>query len=227
MWVVILMGLVLGAKHATDADHVVAVSTLVSRERSLRAAVPLGVFWGLGHTLTLLAFGGAIVLAGITISPRVGLSLELAVGVMLVALGVAAVVNWRRSSPPHEEHVEPRSTEQNTSEPRMWLRLARSAFVGVVHGLAGSAAAALLVLGAIRDPRWAMVYLGVFGLGTIVGMAAVTIAMAVPLRFGLRRARFMNLSAALLSVGFGLFLIVDIGFVEGLFVSASPTWTPE
>src|SRR5262245_40734713 len=88
---VLALGFFLGMRHATDADHVVAVSTIVSRQRTLRAAAPIGMLWGVGHTLTILLVGGAILLFGIVIPPRLGLGMELSVALMLVLLGALNV----------------------------------------------------------------------------------------------------------------------------------------
>lgn len=118
----VLLGFVLGMRHATDPDHVVAVSTIVSRERSLRAAAPVGALWGLGHTITILAVGGAIILFGIAIPPHVGLGMEFAVAIMLVVLG-----GWNVATAHGHAHDE---------KPRRGRTL-RPLFVGVVHGLAG------------------------------------------------------------------------------------------
>ena len=95
---ILALGLFLGMRHATDADHVVAVSTIVSRERTLRAAAPLGIAWGVGHTVTILVVGGAIILFGIVIPPRVGLGMELSVALMLVLLGTMNVKNFAQEA---------------------------------------------------------------------------------------------------------------------------------
>jgi len=218
---ILALGFALGMRHATDADHVVAVSTIVSRQRSLRAALPVGVLWGLGHTITILLVGGAIVLFGVVIPPRVGLGMELCVGVMLVALGVLnvrSVIRDVREEQPHEHAALTRS-------PRSLKPLA----IGVVHGLAGSAAVALLVLGAIRDAWWGLGYLLVFGVGTIGGMAVITIAMAVPVAASARRFERFHRALALVtgvgSLAFGALIVYEIGVVHGLFTS-HPQWTP-
>ncbi|MEA3248062.1 MAG: high-affinity nickel-transport family protein [Gemmatimonadota bacterium] len=204
-----LTALLLGMRHATDADHVVAVSTIVSRERSVVRAATIGAVWGLGHTLTIFVAGGAILAFKWTISARVGLSLEFTVALMLVTLGVlnlaphrhAAVATWRL----------------------------RPFLVGVVHGLAGSAALALLVLPLIDDVRIAVTYLAVFGAGTVIGMAIVTFALAAPAAWASRRldafGRGLRLASGALSLAFGLWLGYRIGFVDGLFTGA-PQWTP-
>jgi len=208
---ILLLGFCLGLRHATDPDHVMAVTTIVSRERTVRGAALLGSLWGVGHTMTILLLGGAIILFGVVIPPRVGLTLELGVAVMLILLGglhVSGVAQRRRVSAAAH---------------------ARPLIIGVVHGLAGSAAAALLVLGAIRDARWAVAYLLIFGAGTVAGMMLITTALAMPFAYTAHRFaranRYLGLTSGLLSVAFGLFLVYQIGFVDGLF-TAHPRWTP-
>jgi high-affinity nickel-transport protein len=220
-------GFVLGLKHATDADHVVAVSTIVSRERSLRGAAWVGAMWGVGHTVTVGIVGGAIVLLGLVVPPRVGLSLELGVALMLVALGAFNLLGLRRDARAHDGHAH---DARSTAAPRRSLaQLARSLFVGVVHGLAGSAAVALLVLASIRDARQGVAYLAVFGAGTIAGMALLTTLVALPVAFAsgrfARMQRSLVCAAGAASVAFGLFLFWRIGFVDGLF-TAAPHWSP-
>lgn len=212
---ILALGFLLGMRHATDADHVVAVSTIVSRQRTLRAAVPIGVLWGLGHTITILLVGGAIILFGVVISPRVGLGMEFSVALMLILLGALNVRGVLR----------PTTAFDASRSPSI-----RPLFVGLVHGLAGSAAVALLVLGAIRDAIWAVGYLLVFGLGTIAGMLLITMAFAMPVaavahRFE-RLHRALALGTGLASVAFGAALVYEVGFVQGLFL-AVPRWTPQ
>ena len=199
------LGFVLGMRHATDVDHVAAVTALASRERSLRAALSLGTLWGVGHTLTVLLVGGAIVAFGLVIPERVGLSLELLVAVMLVTLGV---MNFSRAGSPHAHPHK--------------LPVARPVLVGVVHGLAGSAAVALLVLTTIREPGYALSYLVIFGLGTILGMALLTATITLPLgalaeRFG-GVERYLVRVMGVVSIAVGVWLGYQIGFVEGLFL---------
>lgn len=190
---ILLVGFVLGVRHATDADHVVAVAALVSRERRATAASKLGAMWGAGHMLTVMLVGGAIIGFGLVLPPRVALSLELAVGVMLVGLGAFNL-----------------AVPANGAAPRT---AARSFGVGVVHGLAGSAAIALLMLATIRDPRWAVAYLALFGVGTVAGMTIITSALALPLLFAARKDRLraaLPRLAGVLSVAFGCFVIYRI-----------------
>lgn len=201
--------LLLGMRHATDADHIVAVSTIASGERSALRSSWIGVMWGLGHTLTIFTVGGAIVFFKWSFSARVGLSMEFTVAVMLVVLGLLNL------APHAHAPVAPSGL--------------KPFFIGVVHGLAGSAGAALLVLPLIDDARWALVWLGVFGLGTVVGMAVVTVAIAAPAAYAARVGtlqRGIRVASGAVSLAFGLILGYQIGFVEGLF-SAVPRWTPQ
>ncbi len=220
------LGFVLGVRHASDTDHVVAVTALVSRERSFRAALSLGAFWGVGHMLTLLAIGGAIVACGLVVPPRVGLSLEMGVAIMLVVLGVANLraLSERRGASPRASAPEPRA-RAHAAKPARGLaaaeqRGARSLVVGAVHGLAGSAAVALLVLAAERRVLPALGYLALFGAGTITGMLLVTAAFVVPLRAAAARfasaERTVARATGVLSLAVGLFLAYRVGFVDGL-----------
>jgi high-affinity nickel-transport protein len=224
---ILLLGFLLGLRHATDADHVVAVSTILQRDRSLRGAARIGSLWGAGHTATILLVGGAIVLFGLVIPPRVGLAMELAVGVMLVVLGALSLRSSHHDH--HHEHPALDRLDRRLAHLKPWTYV-RPLVIGVVHGLAGSAAVALLVLGAIPRSAWAIAYLAVFGAGTVAGMMLITTAMALPLRAAARRsARYgavIGILAGLGSVAFGLFVVYRIGFVDGLFTS-DPRWTPE
>ena len=263
---VILLGFFLGMRHATDADHVIAVTTIVSRQRSLVSAMAVGALWGLGHTVTILLVGGTIVLFGLVIPPRVGLTMELSVALMLILLGILSlsgllgrvneVLSTARAQA-HPVHTHPHrhgdyvhshahghepSTHGHREDqtPQAWLdrafgrlglyQLLRPLIVGLVHGLAGSAAVALLVLAAIRDPGWAVAYLLIFGVGTIVGMMLITTAVAVPFAYTARRFEGLNrhlvAASGLLSLAFGLFLVYQIGWVDGLF-TGQPIWNPE
>jgi High-affinity nickel-transport protein len=203
-----VVSLLLGMRHATDADHIVAVTTMVNRERSAWRSSRIGVMWGLGHTLTIFVVGGAIVLFKLAFTPRLGLSMEFSVALMLMVLGYLNLT--RRGRIPE-------------AVPQL-----RPFLVGVVHGLAGSAAATLLILPLIDDPRWALLYLGVFGLGTIVGMATVTMAIAAPAIYaGTRLERLQDgirFASGAVSLVFGAYLGYKIGFVDGLF-TAQPHWT--
>ncbi|MGB8414077.1 MAG: hypothetical protein WCE23_14745 [Candidatus Binatus sp.] len=266
-----LLGLLLGMRHATDPDHVIAVTTILSRELRLVVAARIGVIWGLGHTLTVLLVGAAIIIFKIAIPARLGLAMEFAVAVVLIMLGVGsaaslirkAATRMRASSSEDEAlfvhahahahahggavhlhphvHVGPHEDSDDATHrdhripagtlPPFAARrpLLRSFAVGLVHGLAGSAAIALLVLSAIAQPLWATLYLGIFCVGTIIGMGLITTAIATPFMVASRRASWIHQGlvsgSGLLSFGFGLFLAYQIGIVDHLF-SAAPIWIP-
>jgi high-affinity nickel-transport protein len=254
----LLLGFFLGMRHATDADHVVAIATIVARQRTLRGSALIGAAWGVGHTITIMAVGGAIILFGVVIPPRLGLTMEFAVGVMLILLGVLTLTGAGRlgggaighrhahthgdyvHSHPHAHgaaghgHVEDRT-------PLAWLdrsivgglpmyQYARPLIVGLVHGLAGSAAVALLVLTIIREPAWAIGYLLLFGVGTIGGMMLITLLLAAPFALtsgALPRFNWqLRVASGLVSFGFGLFLVYDIGFADGGLFTSNPSWVP-
>jgi high-affinity nickel-transport protein len=262
---VCVLGFFLGMRHATDPDHVVAVTTIVSRHRTTAGAALIGALWGVGHTLTILVVGAGIILLGWVIPPRVGLSLELSVGLMLIVLGLMNLTGVLQritesvtpaAGPPGTVHVHPHQhgdyvhthvhghePEAHPHEPdqtplgRLDRRLGglgayqtvRPLVVGVVHGLAGSAAVALLVLTTIGNSAWSILYLLLFGVGTIAGMMLVTAGIAWP--FAYAGARFprlpqrLRVASGLVSLVVGLALAYQVGVVDGLF-GAHPAWTP-
>jgi ABC-type nickel/cobalt efflux system permease component RcnA len=252
---IIALGFVLGMRHATDPDHVVAVATIVSRQRNLGRAALIGAFWGLGHTLTIFVVGAGIILFNLVIPARVGLSMELSVGIMLIILGFINVSSFMRTIPSEDEevcagedaighshehrhgdlvHSHSHDNESVIGMDRLFGRSnlyqhLRPLAIGIVHGLAGSAAVALLVLATIRNAHWAIAYLLVFGIGTIAGMMVITMSLASTLRVAgksPRTARRVGFASGLLSLAFGMFVVYQIGFVNGLF-TMHPTWTPK
>jgi high-affinity nickel-transport protein len=229
---IILFGFFIGMRHATDTDHVVAVTTFVSRERSVKSAALIGMIWGVGHSLTVVGVGAAIVLFGLVIPPKLGMSLEFGVALMLIVLGLVnlrSVFRWAWGTPPGGA-VSESPTEVHL---RTWLdkrfgklssrQMMRPFIVGIVHGLAGSASLALLALPLIQKAGWALAYLLVFGFGTIAGMMLITAAIAWPCASFASRSvnlsRRLAAASGMLSLGFGLFLVYDIGFAQGLFLA--------
>jgi cytochrome c biogenesis protein CcdA len=208
-----LLGFMVGLRHATDADHVVAVSAIVARERTLRGAAFIGAAWGLGHTITLLLLGGAIIVFGLAVPRPVALGLELLVGVMLIGLGVWNFISRRHLRNAPSAHIHPERS------PR---RALRPLAVGSMHGLAGSAAAALLVVATVQKATWGMVYLLIFGIGTMLGMTVLTTVLALPLGGMLRRfsraETWVRVGSGVLSVVIGVFVVYEIGFGSGLFL---------
>jgi hypothetical protein len=262
LFAVMLLGFVLGMRHATDPDHVVAVTTIVSRDPTMLHATRIGALWGIGHTFTILIVGTALILFKLTIPPRIGLSMEICVGLMLILLGVlnltgflSRIIEWitiRRLGPrahshllfgrsmvhTHDEDGEPIFVDSLSLlgwMPEWWKQLGlfhilRPLAAGIVHGLAGSAAVALLAMTTISRPSWAVGYLVIFGLGTVAGMMLITAAIALPFAYSLqhfvRLNRGLRMASGFVSVAFGLFLCYQIGFVDGLFTGHAH-WGPK
>jgi nickel/cobalt transporter (NicO) family protein len=170
----LLVGIGLGLRHATDADHVVVVASALEREPSVLRAARVAALWGLGHTLSFLAIGLLVVLAGVRVPASFETLIELAVGTMLVVLGLWHLWRSLRPGPPEE------------SAPRLLAR-GRPLLIGLVHGLAGSAGIALIVTTTITSRSGAVVYLVLFGLGTVAGMVLLTALLSWPIAWAAQR----------------------------------------
>jgi high-affinity nickel-transport protein len=250
-------------RHATDADHVIAVTTILNRSRRFAHTTLIGALWGLGHTITVVIVGVLIIAFNVVIAPAVGLAMEFAVAVMLIGLGILNLTGGLRSmterlTPPaplhghdHEHvHAHESAPEDHAhghahlhghgTDPHLggvsgvvatfgWYQLLRPVAVGLVHGLAGSAAVALLVLATIQDTGTALAYLVIFCVGVAAGMAVLTTVIGLP--FWIARARsaqinrWLTIGSGLLSLAFGLYLAYQIGFVDGLF-TGDFSWEP-
>jgi cytochrome c biogenesis protein CcdA len=211
-WPTLALGLVLGMRHAMDPDHVVAVAALTARTRRTWSGAWLGAVWGFGHTLTLTGVGLAIILLNLTLPPRVGLAFEFMVAIALVVVGAFNVGRGPGAPPPAQR-----------------MATLRAFGVGLAHGLAGSAAVALLVLATVRGTALACGYLALFGAGTIAGMVLISSGFAAPLTRAThhwpRIGPWMRVATGALSLAFGVWMMVRVGLVDGLFL-AHPHWTP-
>ncbi len=216
-------GFLLGLQHALDPDHVVAVSTLVSETKSLRRSSLLGALWGLGHTTTLLLAGLVVLLLKVAIPERVALSFEFLVGILLVILGGDVVRRVWQERP----HVHLHTHADGTTHIHLHSHRHgpdhhhghRSYMVGLVHGLAGSAALLLLVLGTVEQLSLGILFILVFGLGSILGMLVTSTAIALPFTLLGRMARVdrsLRLAAGTISILLGVAIMVEIGWFEGL-----------
>lgn len=232
----LLLGLGLGLRHATDADHVVVISTLLEREPRRLDAARIAALWGIGHTAAFLAVGVLVVLLGLRLPAEFDSYATLLLGAMLVGLGAwhlrrslvprtdlpsapnstpppaptpasnSAPASARNSTPPPASNSAPTPAPERPTS-------ARPIAIGLVHGLAGSAGIAILTATTIDSRLLATLYLALFGLGTVIGMVVLTTALAWPMAWTMRKganaARFLRGGAALLSVGLGLFVAAD------------------
>lgn len=226
----LILGLLLGLKHAFDSDHLIAVSTVVARERSPWRSLWIGLFWGIGHTTTLLAVGVCVIGLKAQIPPPLGLSLECFVGVVLVGLGLTTLRDyWKKRLHAHVHahegsvhshfHMHADSIAHQHHHPvRLGLK---PLLVGMAHGLAGSAALMLLVLTTIPSPALGLLYIGIFGVGSVAGMGLVSLVMGMFFALAAERLQAfdqgLRFAVGALSTGFGAWMIVEIGFIQGLF----------
>lgn len=224
---ILSLGFFLGLKHATDADHVVAVTTFVSQERSLLRSCWIGLFWGAGHTLSLSIAGTLLLLLKLQISERLTGWLELVVAVMLVILGGRVLHRvWKEKLHLHRHphvHVSGKTphvhwhlhSRGNLDEHTGWLHFSiRPLVVGMIHGAAGTGALMLLVLSAIHSPLQAVMYFVIFGVGSVAGMLVVSFLLAVPLQWAARNVasgyRLVQATAGAFSCLFGIALGIDL-----------------
>ena len=230
---ILALGFVQGLRHAVEADHLAAVSAIVSERRSVWGSSLVGGLWGVGHTISLLVAGVAVILFHFEIGERTERALEFSVGVMLVALGANALRKLARGGRAHlhahrhggRAHVHPH-VHDGAPEPdphtHHGLRLGtRPLLVGMAHGLAGSAALMLVILSTARSPLLGFAYIFVFGVGSMGGMMIMSALVGLPLLLTAARFDRANLTvrglAGALSLGVGLFMVYDFGFVSGLF----------
>lgn len=233
----VLLGFLIGMRHAVEADHVAAVASLASRSTSLRQTLRVGAVWGLGHTLTLLLFGALVLLLDSVVPQRLALGLEFAVGLMLIGLGLDVLRRFARervhfhvhqhgadvrhfhahSHPPFTRHDPHR---HDHSHPQGFPL--RALLVGLMHGMAGSAALILLTLDQVPTPGLGLLYILLFGLGSILGMALLSLVIAVPLRYSARNLTWLHnglqAGIGIATMALGSSLTVQIALSEGLFL---------
>jgi hypothetical protein len=189
----ILFAAVVGMGHAFEPDHLLAVSTLVTRHDRLGPALRDGLFWGLGHTTMLVLFGSIIIFSRATWLHSG--YFEAAVGVMLIGLGIGRLLD--------------KNSYQSFQKPKQQVGFAYT--VGLVHGLAGSGALVLAVLSAIAQPAWAVAYILLFGLGSVLGMLVAVSLMRVPFTLRMQLGRRLRAGAvvlsSVLSVGYGGWMV--------------------
>ncbi len=213
----LLLGFLIGMRHALEADHVAAVASLTTNSSSVKQAVKLGSIWGLGHTITLFLFGSLVLLTDLFVPETMAKLLEFSVGIMLVILGLGVLQKLIRDRVHY--HVHQHKEENNEEAQRHFHAHShtkgniktnshqhdhvdklsyRALFVGVLHGMAGSAALILLTLETINSPIQGLIYIALFGFGSIVGMGILSYIISIPLRASATGMTWMHNSLQLL-----------------------------
>jgi high-affinity nickel permease len=217
---VLLIGFVLGLTHAVEADHLAAVSAIVSEKKNLLTASIIGGFWGLGHTISLFLVGVLVIFLKLQISESVEAKLEAIVGGMLVLLGLNALrkiftaKEIHAHTHEHEGHAHTHLHTHKDEEEKSHHRFSpRSVVIGMVHGLAGSAGLMLLVVPTISSPAVALFYILIFGVGSIAGMMLMSLLIGLPFHFTAGKFDVLNKSirfcAGIFSLGLGMFIIYE------------------
>lgn len=236
----LLFSFLLGLKHATEPDHLAAVSTIVSERKSVWSSFWIGGLWGVGHTISLLIAGVLVIVLHFEIGPRMALALEFAVGLMLIGLGCDALIKAIRGGQIHWHvhrhgeivHMHPHthdatnthsSAQSLATQSHHGLKLSpRPLIVGMIHGLAGSGALMLLILSTITSPVVGTVYILIFGAGSIGGMMLMSALIGLPFHLTVNRLGsvkwLLRGGAGLFSLGFGIFMVIDIGYTQELFM---------
>ncbi|WP_066249573.1 sulfite exporter TauE/SafE family protein [Neobacillus drentensis] len=212
---ILLLGFLLGIKHAIEPDHVIAVSTIASESKNLKRSIFAGVYWGIGHTATLFIVGMILIVAKNTITDTVALSLEFIVGIMLVSLGLNSIVAFMKHRH-HHHHHDSHHTSTHKKKNRTHLK---SFFIGLIHGLAGSAAMVLLTMSTVSTAWQGALYILIFGCGTVVGMLSFSTIIGIPfvLTSGKQLNGYLNNLAGIISILFGIYYMYNLGVNEGLF----------
>ena len=233
------IGLVFGLKHATEVDHVIAISTIVSRHKNVFRSAVVGALWGAGHTASLLVVGAIVLLLRVAIPERVSGWLEFGVAFMIIGLGISAL--WRSSRTNSEVHIHQHDhgglqhthvhfhEEENKHVPASHSHHSHAVsrvglkpvLVGMMHGLAGSGALTLLVLTQISSTWLGLLYMATFGFGSIVGMLLMSGLIGLPFAFASEKLTHLNQGlqtlAALLSICFGIWYAYKVGSGAMLF----------
>lgn len=225
----LMIGFILGIKHAIEPDHVIAVSTIVSKTKKLWSSSLAGIFWGIGHTLTLFVVGMVFIFMKKEIPVEWALSLEFAVGIMLVYLGLSSVLfpekknihsHYHEHDGNKHNHFHSHGENDGHKHTHKKISYLKSVFIGLVHGLSGSAAMILLTMTTVKNPLQASIYIVIFGVGTVIGMLLCTFIIGIPFAISSRNEK-MNLTftrvTGAISCIFGVYYMYNLGINEGLF----------
>lgn len=210
---ILMIGFLLGIKHALEPDHVIGVSTLACQSKRLWKSSLVGVFWGVGHTGTLFIVGMIIIMLKISITDKWAMSLEFLVGIMLVYFGVTAVHSRKKWQTQQAETLE---WDERRQSPYV-----KPLLMGFIHGLAGSASMILLTFSTVNSVGEGALYILVFGSGTIISMLLFNTLLGIPFVLS-KDKRTVNTTlvqfAGLISLVFGLYYMYNLGVTEGLFM---------
>ncbi|PCI06762.1 MAG: urease accessory protein [Gammaproteobacteria bacterium] len=226
----LFIGLLIGMRHALEADHVAAVASLATTTNSLKSAVKHGAVWGLGHTITLFIIGSIVIFTDSVMPENMAMGLEFAVGIMLVILGIDVIRRMLRDKVHFHTHKHNNAQQhfhahKHANEKAHNLKKhehkhsskfpVKALFIGIMHGMAGSAALILLTLQTVTSPWTGMLYMLLFGIGSIAGMAILSVIIAIPLKHSATGLTWLN-NGLQGFIGFatiiiGAVLIYDIG----------------
>jgi len=222
-------GFILGIKHAIEPDHVIAVSTIASRSKKLWRSSLAGVFWGIGHTATLFIVGLVLILMNGEIPDKWAMSLEFLVGIMLVYLGITSILSFKNIHTHEHEHdgelhkhfhSHKYDSEHEHKHQHKDVFYMKSMLVGLVHGLAGSAAMTLLTMSTVKSVWEGAVYILVFGVGTVVGMLLFTTVIGIPFVISAKKIKInkaLTQITGVISTAFGFYYMYNLGITEELF----------
>ena len=239
MLAVIFLGFLIGMQHAMEADHVAAIASLATQNKSFGETAKQGAAWGIGHAATLFLVGGIVLIMDTLVPEHFAQGLELAVGFMLVFLGADVLrrlikerihfhqhrhgetvhfhAHSHKSGQPHKQ--DPHQHEHIRSFPL------RALFVGMMHGMAGSAALIILALNSVSSIGLGMLYIALFGIGSILGMTMLAVVISLPLRYSSRSFTWahngLKLMVGVVTIGLGSRLIYEVGVVQGLLIGSS------
>jgi high-affinity nickel permease len=230
----LFIGFLIGMRHALEADHVAAVATLATTTDSLKSAVKQGAVWGLGHTIALFLFGSIVILTDIVMPETMALGLEFIVGIMLLVLGIDVIRKMIRDKVHFHTHQHGKNKQhfhahkhknETLHDPKQHQhkhssKFPRKAlFIGLMHGMAGSAALILLTLQTVTSPLTGLMYILLFGIGSIIGMAALSVVIAIPLRHSAKGLTWLHnglqgvIGLATIVLGSSLIYSTGINFI--------------
>ena len=229
----LLLGFLIGLKHALEVDHVVAVASLASKTTSVREGLTLGISWGLGHIITLSIFSSIVLILDTVVSAQLALTLEFSVGCMLVFMGGTIIQNIAKkrihlhmhnhsdgtTNLHFHSHLQDNVEHQHTHTQQFSIR---ALLVGMVHGMAGSAALIVLTLDSVSSIETRLIYIFLFGVGSVIGMALLSLLMIIPLRrfeyAANRTYQSLQVFIGLVTLFLGMIIMYDTSFTNGLLV---------